>query len=159
MAESEEELKSLLMKGKEESEKAGLKLNIQKTKIMAHSPITSWQIDGETMETVRDFILGGSKITTYGDCSHEIKRHLLLGRKAMTNLGSLLKSRDITLPTKVCIVKAVFFPVVMYECESWTIKKAKHQRIDAFELWCWKRRESPLDCKEIQPVNPKRSQS
>ena len=132
MEESEEELKSLLMKVKEESEKDGLKLNIQKTKIMASSPITSWQIDGETMETVRDFILGGSKITADGDCSHEIKRHLLLGRKVMTNLDSMLKSRDITLPTKVRLVKAMVFPVVMCGCESWTMKKAEHQRIDAF---------------------------
>ena len=139
MAESEEELKSLLMKVKEESEKVGLKLNIQKTKIMASGPITSWEIDGETMETVTDFILGSSKITADGDCSHEIKRCLLLGRKTMTNLDSILKSRDITLPTKVRLVKAMVFPVVMYECESWTIKKAKHQRIDAFELWCWRR--------------------
>ena len=126
MAESREELKSLLMKVKEESEKVGLKLNIQKTKIMASSPITSWQIDVETVETVADFILGGSKITADGDCSHEIKRHLLLGRKAVTNLGSILKSRDITLPTKVHLVKAIVFPVVMYGCESWTIKKAEH---------------------------------
>ena len=126
MAESKEELKSLLMKVKEENEKVGLKLNIQKTKIMASSPITSWQIHGETMETVRDFILEGSKITADGDCSHEIKRHLLLGRKAMTNLDRILKSKDITLPTKVCLVKAMVFPVVMYECESWTIKKAEH---------------------------------
>ena len=139
MAESEEELKSLLMEVKEESEKVGLKLNIQKTKIMAFSPITSWQIDEETVETVTDFILGGSKITADGDCIHEIKRHLLLGRKAMTNLDSLLKSRDITLSTKVHLVKAMVFPVVMYGCESWTIKKAEHQRIDAFELWCWRR--------------------
>ena len=124
---------------KEESEKVGLKLSIQKTKIMASSPITSWQIDGEIVETVADFILGGSKITADGDCSHEIKRHLLLGRKAMTNLHSVLKSRDITLLTKVCLVKAMVFPVVMYGCESWTIKKAEHQRIDAFELWCWRR--------------------
>ena len=120
----------------EESEKSGLKLNIQKTKIMASGPITSWQIDGETMETVTNFIFLGSKITVYGDCSHESKRHLLLGRKAMTNLGSILKSRDITLPTKFCLVKAMVFPVVMYGCESWTIKKAECQRIDAFELWC-----------------------
>ena len=126
MAESREELKSLLMKVKEESEKAGLKLNIQKTKIMASGPITSLQIDGETMETVRDFIFGGSKITADGDCSHEIKRHLLLGRKAKSNLDSILKSRDTTLPTKVHLVKAMVFPVVMYGCESWTIKKAKH---------------------------------
>ena len=135
MAESEE-LKSLLMKVKEESEKAGLKFNIQKTKIIASGPITSWEIDGETMETVRDFILGGSKITGDGDCSHEIKRRLLLGRKVMTNLDSILKSRDITLTTKVHLVKAVVFPVVMYRCESWTVKKAERRRIDAFELWC-----------------------
>ena len=134
MAESEEELKSLLMKVKEESEKVGLKLNIQKTKIMAFGPITSWQTDGETMETVTDFILGGSKITADGDCGHEIKRHLLLGRKVMTNLDSILKSRDISLPTKVCLVKAVVFPVVMYGCESWTIKKVECQRIDVFGL-------------------------
>ena len=124
------------MKVKEESEKAGLKLNIQKTMIMPSSPITSWQKDGETMETVRDFIFGGSKITADGDCSHEIKRHLFLRRKAMTNLDSILKSRDITLPTEVHLVKAMVFPVVRYGCESWTIKKAEHQRIDAFELWC-----------------------
>ena len=136
MAESEEELKSLLMKVKEESEKVGLKLNIQKTKIMASSPITSWQINGETMETVTDFILGGSKIIADGDCSHEIKRHLLLGRKAMTNLDSILKSRDITLPTKVHLVKPTVSPVVMYGHEIWTIKKAEHRRIDAFQLWC-----------------------
>ena len=127
------------MKVKEESEKVGLKLNIQKTKIMASGPITSWQIDGETVETVADFIFLGSKITKDGDCSHEIKRHLLLGRKVMTNLGSIFKSRDITLPTKVRLVKAMVFPVVMCGCESWTIKKAKCQRIDGFELWCWKR--------------------
>ena len=139
MAESEEELKSLLMKMKEESEKVGLKLNIQKTKIMAPSPITSWQIDGETVETVSDFIFLGSKITTDGDCSHEIKRRLLLGRKVMTNLDSILKSRDITLSTKVHLVKAMVFPLVMYGCESWTIKKAECRRIDAFELWCWRR--------------------
>ena len=139
MAESEEELKRLLIKVKEESEKAGLKLNILKTKIMASDPITSWQIDGGTVGTVTDFIFGGSKITADGDCSHEIKRHLLLGRKTMTNLDSILKSRDITLPTKVCIVRAMVFPVVMYGCESWTIKKADCQRIDAFELWCWRR--------------------
>ena len=137
--ESEEELKSLLMKGKEESEKVGLKLNIQKTKIMASTPITSWQIDGETMETVTDLIFLVSKITADGDCSHEIRRCLLLGRKAMTNLDSILKSRDITLPTKVCRVKAMVFPVVMYGCESWTVNKAECQRIDAFELWCWRR--------------------
>ena len=139
MTENEEELKSLLMKVKEESEKVGLKLNIQKTKITASGPFTSWQIHGETMETVRDFILGGSKITADGDCSHEIKRCLLLGRKIMTNLDSILKSRDITLPATVCLVKAMVFPVVMYGCESWTRKKAEHQRIDAFELWCWRR--------------------
>ena len=132
MAGSEEELKSLLMKVKEESEKVGLKLNIQKTKIMAFSPITSWEIDEETVETVSDFILGGSKITADGDCSHEIKRRLLLGRKVMTNLDSVCKSRDITLPTKVCLVKAMVFPVVMYGCESWTVKKAECRRIDAF---------------------------
>ena len=134
MADSEEELKSLLMKVKEESEKAGLKLNIQKTKIMVSSPITLWQIDGETVEIVADFILGGSKIIVDGDCSHEIKRCLLLGRKVMTNLDTILKSRDITLSTKVCLVKAMVFPVVMYGCESWTIKKAECQRIDAFGL-------------------------
>ena len=160
MAESEE-LKSLLMKVKEESEKVGFKFNIQKTKIMASSPITSWEIDEETVETVRDFILGGSKITADGDCSHEIKRHLLLGRKVMTNLDSRLKSRDITLPTKVHLVKAVVFPIVMYGCESWTLKKAERQRIDGFELWCWRRplRVLSLDCKEIKPVNPKGNQS
>ena len=124
---------------KEESEKAGLKLNIQETKIIASIPITSWQIDGETMETVTDFIFLGSKITADGDCNHEIKRHLLLGRKAMTKLDSILKSKDITLPTKVHLVKAMVFPVVMFECESWTVKKAEHERIDAFELWCWRR--------------------
>ena len=129
MAESKEELKSLLMKGKEESEKVGLKLNIQKTKIMASGPITSWQIDGETMETVTDFILRGSKITADGDCSHEIKRHLLLGRKIMTNPDSIIKSRDITLPTKAHLVKAMVFPIVMYGCEIWTIKKTEHQRL------------------------------
>ena len=139
MAESEEELKSLLMKVKEESEKVGLKLNIQKMKIMASGPITSWEIDGETVETVSDFIFGGSKITADGDCSHEIKRRLLLGRKVMTNLDSIFKSRDITLPTKVRLVKAMVFPVVMYGCESWTVKKAERRRIDAFELWCWRR--------------------
>ena len=136
MAESEEELKSLLMKMKEESEKVGLKLNIQKTKIMASGPISSWQIDEET---VSDFILGGSKITADGDCSHEIKRRLFLGRKAMTNLDSILKSRDITLPTKVHLVKAMVFPVVMYGCENWIVKKAERQRIGAFELWYWRR--------------------
>ena len=136
MAESEEELKSLLMKVKEQSEKVGLKLNIQERKIVASGPIISWEIDGETVETVSDFILGGSKITTDGDCSHEIKRRLLLGRKVMTNLDSIFKSRDITLPTKVHLVKAMVFPVVMHGCESWTIKKAVCQRIDTFELWC-----------------------
>ena len=139
MAERDEELKSLFMKVKEESEKLGLKLNIQKIKIMASGPITSWQIDGETVETVADFIFLGSKITADGDCSHEIKRHLLLGRKIMTNLDSILKSRDITLPTKVRLIKAGAFPVVMYGCESWTVKKAEHRKIDAFELWCWRR--------------------
>ena len=139
MAESKEELKSLLMKVKEESEKVDLKLNIQKTKIMVSGPIASWQIDGESLETVTDFIFLGSKITADGDCSHEIKRHLPLGRKTMTNLDSLLKSRNITLPTKVHLVKAMIFPVVMYGCESWTIKKPEHRRIDAFELWCWRR--------------------
>ena len=139
MAESEEELKSLLMKVKEESEKVGLKLNVQKTKIMASGPITSWQLDGETVETVAEFILGGSKITADGDCNHEIKTRLLFGRKAMTNLDSIFKSRDITLPTKVHLVKAMVFPVVMYGYESWTIKKAEGQRINAFELWCWRR--------------------
>ena len=136
MAESEEELKSLLMKVKVESEKVGLKLNIQKTKIMVFSPIPSWEIDGET---VSDFIFGGSKVTADGDCSHEIKRCLLLGRKVMTNLDSIFKSRDITLPTKVRLVKTMVFPMVMYGCESWTVKKAESRRIDAFELWCWKR--------------------
>ena len=140
MSESEEELNILLMKVKEEREKVGLKLNIRKTKIMASSPITSWQIDGEAMETVADFFLGGgSKITADGDSSHDIKRRLLLGRKAMTNLDSILKSRDLPLPTKVYLVKAMVFPVVMYGCESWTIKKAELRRIDAFKLWCWKR--------------------
>ena len=136
---SEEDLKILLMKMKEESEKVGLKLNIQKMKIMASGPITSWEIDGETVETVADFIFLGSKITAGGDCSHEIKRRLLLGRKVMTNLDSIFKSRDITLPTKVCLVKAMVFPVVMYGCESWIIKKAECRRIDAFELWSWRR--------------------
>ena len=139
MADSEEELKSLLMKVKEESEKVGLKVNIQKTKVMASSPITSWQIDGETVETVADFIFLDSKITANGDCSHEIKRHLLLGRKAMTDLDGIFKSRDITLSTKVCLVEAIVFPVVMYRCESRTMKKAERRRIDAFELWCWRR--------------------
>ena len=159
MAESEEELKSLLMKVKEESEKVGLKLNIQKTKIIASGPITSWEIDGETVETVSDFIFLGSKIIADGDCSHEIKRHLLLRRKVMPNLDSILKNRDITLPTKVRLVKAVVFPVVMYGCESWTVKKAERRRIDAFKLWYWKTLESPLDCKEIQPVLSKGDQS
>ena len=155
MAESEEERKSLLMKVKEESENAGLKHNIQKTKMMASSPITSCHINGEAVETVVDFIFLGSKISVDGDCSHEIKRCLLLGRKAMTNLDSMLKSRDITLPTKVHLVKAMVFPVVMYGCESWIIKKAKHWRIDALE----KTLESLLDCKEIKLVNPKGNQS
>ena len=139
MAESEEELKSLLMKVKEENEKVGLKLNIQKTKIMASSPTTSWEIDGETVETASDFVFLGSKITADGDCSHEIKRCLLLGRKVMTNLDSIFKSRDITLPIKVHLVKALVFPVVMYGCESWTVKKAELRRIHALELWCWRR--------------------
>ena len=139
MAESEEELKSLLMKVKVESGKIDLKLNIQKTKIMASCSITSWQIDGETLQTVTNFIFWGSKITADGDCSHEIKRRLLLGRKVMTYLDSILKSQDITLPTKVCLVKVMVFPVVMYGCESWTIKEAEGRRIDAFELWCWRR--------------------
>ena len=162
MAESEEELNSLLMKMQEEGGKAGLNHNIQKPKIMTSGPITSWQIDGETVKIVRDFILGGgSKITANGDYIHEIKRCLFLGRKAVTNLNSLLKSRDITLPTKVHLFKAVVFPVVMYGCESWTIKKAECRRIDALEL-CMvldKPLESPLDCKEIQPVLPKGDQS
>ena len=139
MAESEEDLKSFLRKVKEEKEKDGLKLNIQKTKIMASGPITSWEVDGETVEMVSDFIFWGSKITADGDCSHEIKRHLLLGRKVMTNLNSILKSRDITLPTNVRLVKAMVFPVVIYGCESCTVKKAECRRIDAFELWCWRR--------------------
>ena len=139
MAESEEELKNLLMKVKEESKKVGLKLNTQKTKILASDPITSWQVDGEMMETVADFIFLGSKITADGDCSHAIKRRLLFGKKVMTNLDSILKSREITLQTKVHLVKATVFPVVMYGCESWTIKKAERRRIDAFELWCWRR--------------------
>ena len=161
MAESEEELKSLLMKVKHESEKVGLKLNIQKTKIMASGPSTAWQIDGETVETVSDFILGGSKITADGDCRREIKRRLLLRRKVITNLDSILKSRDITLPTKVRLVKAMVFPVVMYGCESWTIKQAERQRIDAFEqtVVLEKTLQSPLDCKEIQLVYPKGNQS
>ena len=161
MAESEEELKSLLMKMKEESEKVGLKLNIQETKIMTSDPVISWLIDGETMETVTGFILGGSKITEDGDCNHEIKRHLLLGRKVMTNLDNILKSRDITLPTKVRLVKAMVFPVVKHGCESWTIKRAECRRIDAFELWCWRRllripwtarRSNQSILKEISPV-------
>ena len=139
MAESEEELKSLMMKVKEESEKVDIKLNIQKTKIMASSPITSWEIDEETVETVSDFSFLGSKITADGDCSHEIKRRVLLGRKVMTNLDSIFKSRDIALPTKVHLVKAMVFPVVLHGYESWTMKKAKHRRTDAFELWCWRR--------------------
>ena len=158
MAESEEELKCPLMTVKEESEKAGLKLYIQKTKIKVSSPITSWQRDGKTMETMTDFIFLGSKITADSDCSHEIKRCLLRGRKAMTNLDSVLKSRDITLLTKVHKVKAMVFPIVMYGCESWTIKKAECQRTDAFEM-LEKTLESPLDCKEIQPVHPKGNQS
>ena len=155
MAESEEELESLLIKVKEESEKAGLKLKIQKTRIMASSPVIPWQIDEVTIETVRDFTFLGSKITADGDCSHEIKRCLLLGGKVITNLNSIIKSRGITLLTKVCLVKGMVFPVVMYGCESWTIKKAECQRIDAFEQWCWRRLLSPLDCKEIQPVHLK----
>ena len=160
MAKSEEELKSLLMKVKEENEEVGLKLNIQKSKIMASGPITSWEIDGETVETVADFILGGSKITADGDCSHEIKKCLLLGRKVMTNLDNILKSRNITLSTKVHLVKAMLFPLVMYGCESWTIKKPELRRIDAFELWCWRRllrvpwtarRSSQSTLKEISP--------
>ena len=139
MAESEEEIKSLLMKVKEESEKAGLKLNIQKMKIMVSGPITSWEIDGDRVETVTDFIFWGSKITADGDCSHEIKRRLLLGRKVMTNLDSIFNRRDINLLTKVRLVKAMVFPVVMYGCESWTVKKDECRRIDAFELWCWRR--------------------
>ena len=153
MAESEEELKSLLMKVKEESGKVGLKLNIQKTKIMPSGPITSWEIDGETVETVSDFIFLGSKITADGDCSHKLKRRLLLGRKVMTNLDSIFTSRDVTLPTKVRLVKAMVFPVVMYGCESWTVKKTECQRIDAFELWCWRR------LLRVQPVHSKGDQS
>ena len=160
IAESEEELKSLLMKVKEETEKVGLKLNIRKTKIMASGPITSWQIDGETVETVSDFICLGSKISADGDCSHEIKRCLLLGRKVMTNLDNILKNKDIILPTKVHLVQAMVFPVVMYGCESWTVKKAERRKIDAFELWCWRRllrvpwtarRSSQSILKEISP--------
>ena len=159
MAEGEEERKSLLMKVKEQSEKVGLQLNIQKAKIMASGPITSWQIDGETVETVADFIIGGSKITADGDCSHEIKRCLLLGREVMINLDSMFKSRDITLPSEVHLVKAMVFPIVVYGCESWTINKAERQRIEAFELWFWRGLESPLGCKEIQPVHPKGNRS
>ena len=161
--ESKEGLKSLLMKVKEESEKVDLKLNIQETKIMTSSPITSWQIDGKIMETVTDFIylfIFGSKITASDNCSHEIKRHLLLGRKVMTNLDSTLKSRDITLPTKVRLFKAMVFPVIMFRCESWTIKKAEHQRIGTFKTAVLEKTlETPLDYKEIQPVNPKGNQS
>ena len=159
MAEIEEELKRLLMKEKEESEKVGSRLNIQKTKIMASGLITSWEIDGKTVETASDFILGASKITADSDYSHEIKRCLLFGRKVVTNLDSILKSRDITLPIKVPLVKAMVFPVLMCGCESWTVKKAERQRIDAFELWFWRRLLSPLDCKKIQPVYPKGDQS
>ena len=159
MAESEEELKSLLMKVKNESEKAGLKLNIQKTKIMASGPITSWQIDGETIETMTDYMFLGSKITVDGDCSHEIKRYLLLGTKAVTSLDNILRNRDITLPTKVRLVKAMVFLVVMYGCESWTMKKSDWQRIDAFELWCWRRLLRVLGRKEIKPVHHKGNQS
>ena len=158
MAENEEALKSLLMKAKEESEKVGLKLSIQKTKIMPSGSITSWQIDGETMETIRHFIFLGSKITADGDGNHEIKRPLLLGRKLMPNLDSIFKSRDITLPTKVRLVKALVFPVVMYGCDSWTVRKAECPRIDAFELWCW-RRLLRVPSKTIQPVHPKGNQS
>ena len=147
------------MKVKEEREKIGLKLNIQKTKIMVSGPITSWQIDGEIVETVAYFIFLGSKITGDGDCSHELKRCLLLGRKVMTNLDSILKSRDMTLSTKVHLVRAMIFPVVMDGCENWTMKKAEHQRNDAFELWCWRTLASPLDCEEIKPVHPKGNQS
>ena len=159
MAESEE-LKSLLMKVKEESGKVGLKFNIRKTNIMASCPITSWEIDGETVETVSDFIFGRSQITADGDCSHEIKRCLLLGRKLMTNLDSIFKSRDITLPTKVRLVKAMVFPMVMYGCESWTVKKAEHQRTDAFEVWCWRRLlRVPWTARRFKPVKPKGNQS
>ena len=160
MSESEEELKSLLTKVKEESENVGLKLNIQKIKIMAFDPVTSRQIDGKTVETVTDLIFLGSKITMDDHRSHRIKRCLLLGRKAMTNLDSILKIRDITLPTKVHLVKSMVFPVVMYRCESWTIKKAERRRIDAFELWCWRRLlRDPWTVWDIQPVHPKRNQS
>ena len=154
VAESEEELKSLLMNVKEESEKVGLRLNIQKIKIMVSGPITSWQIDAETVETVRNFIFLGSKITANGDCNHEIERCLILERKVMTNLDSILKSRDITLPTEVHLVKAMIFPVVMYGCDSWIVKKAESRKIDAFEVWCWRRLlRVPWTCKEIQPVH------
>ena len=146
------------MKVKEESKNVGLKLNIQKMKIMTSGPIISWEIDGETVETVSDFIFWGSKITGDGNCSHEIKRCLFLGRKVMTKVDSIFKSRNITLPTKVHLVKAMVFPVVMYGCESWTVNKAEHQRIDAFELWCWRTLESLLDCKELQPVHSKGDQ-
>ena len=160
MAESEKELKSLLMKVKRESEKTVLKLNIQKMKIVASGPITSWPIDGEIMGAVTDLIFLGSKIIADGDCSHEIKRHLLLGRKAMTNPDKVLKSKDITLLTKVCVLKAVVFLLIMYGCESWTIKKAECQRIDVFELWCWRRLlRVPWTGKEIQPVHPKGDQT
>ena len=158
MAEGEEEVKSLLMEVKEESEKDGLKLDIQKMKIMASGPITSWQTDGETMEIMADFILLGSKITVDGDCSHEIKTYLLLGSKAMTNLNSILKTTDFILPTKICIVKAVVLPIVMYGSESWSMEMAEHQRIDAFEVWCWKTLESPFDCKKIKSISPKGNQ-
>ena len=158
MAESKEKLKSLLLKVKEENEKAGLKINIQKMKIMASSSITSWQVDGEKMEIVADFIFLGSKITVDSDCSHEIKRCLFFGRKAMTNLDSILKSRDITLLTKVHIIKAMVFPVVIYRGESWTLDKAECRRIDTLESWCWRRLLSPLDSKETKPVNPKGNQ-
>ena len=155
MAEGEEELKSLLLKVKEESENAGLRFNIQKTKIMTSGPITSWQINGETVETVADFILGVSKITADGDYIHEIKRHLLLGRRVMSNLDSIFKSRDITLPTKVRLVKGMVFPVVMYGCDSWTVKKGEHRRIDAFELWCWRRAlASSLDQSIVKEISP-----
>ena len=160
MAETKEELKSFLMKVKKKSEKVGLKLNIQKTKIMASGLITSWQINGETVETVTNFIFLGSKITADGDCSHEIKRPLLLERKAMTYIACILKSRDVTLPTNVRLVKGIVFPVVTYGCESWTIKEADSQKIDAFELWCWRRLfDSHLYCKEIQAVHPEENQS
>ena len=160
MAESEEELKSLFLKVKEESEKVDLKLNIQKMKIMASSFITSWQLEGETVETMSYFIFGGSKITSDGDCSHEIKRRLLLGRKVMTNPDSIFKTRDITLPTKIHLVKAMVFPVVLYGCESWTVKKAERQRIDAFELWCWRRLlRVPWTARRSKPVHSKGDQS